>query len=594
MADNTYVPPQFCTGQWRLGNDNECIANHDALLAQQYAAESLEIAGAIVNVFKLLGVHEQGKLLDLTGDGYPLSSGAAPGSDASNAFDISTSSWLSTQQGQAVVTTPAFLGYNFGIKKTSAGTTRYAPPKPVIHQVSTIRIQQGGPSNRVLQARVERSDGDIKVGTITNTGSGNGVIYRPIVSYSSSVGTVRVLATSSSALTVEHLTTGQFGNATVGVEFNSPFISFTPTGAFVAGDEYLIQLTQTWFAAAVINLPNTGNLETISFPPSVPSPNWRLVPLLFTGGATDSWEVIKLELIDYNATALSNIEDDFFLENRDRDYARVSIPIKCHYQPFDSVGDLGKFGFSILDQYVFTCSFAKLVEALGRPIVIGDLIEVTPEVAYDQYLKPVKKYLEVTDAGWSSEGYTPGWLPTLYRFQATQALASTETRDLFGFPQDKLDPTNTILPVDDTVTTVAPLVISKATEALAIDNVPETGQDTSPVSAGLPAMAAIMPVGLATRDDADGTDLYVQDAMPPDNLPYGEGFAFPTNPADGDYFRMNYAPETNIPPRLFKYSAIKMKWIYLETDTRGAYSSYKPSVRNALQSMTKQSLKDKL
>ena len=71
-----------------------------------------------------------------------------------------------------------------------------------------------------------------------------------------------------------------------------------------------------------------------------------------------------------------------------------------------------------------------MIEKLGRPIIIGDIIEVCPEMAYDQNMNLVKKYLEVTDAGWSAEGYTPGWTPLLYRFTAQQLIPGQEHRDI--------------------------------------------------------------------------------------------------------------------------------------------------------------------
>src|SRR5216683_2246005 len=51
---------------------------NDSCLVDEYIEESLNIGGAIVNVYKLLGVHEQGKLLDLTGNGSSISSGDIP------------------------------------------------------------------------------------------------------------------------------------------------------------------------------------------------------------------------------------------------------------------------------------------------------------------------------------------------------------------------------------------------------------------------------------------------------------------------------------------------------------------------------------
>ena len=67
--------------------------------------------------------------------------------------------------------------------------------------------------------------------------------------------------------------------------------------------------------------------------------------------------------------------------------------------------------------------------------------------------------------------------------------------------------------------------------------------------------------------------------MPPDGLPYGEGFKLPEVSAskDGEYFRLYYEPQLNISPRLYKFSLSKGKWIYMETDRRRETTSHKPS-----------------
>ena len=64
---NQILKSETCIGTWRLQSDTACGAN-DTVMANQYVVETLEISGAPINVFKLLGVHEQGKLIDLTGN----------------------------------------------------------------------------------------------------------------------------------------------------------------------------------------------------------------------------------------------------------------------------------------------------------------------------------------------------------------------------------------------------------------------------------------------------------------------------------------------------------------------------------------------
>jgi hypothetical protein len=590
MADQVYVPPSLCIGDWQV--KNECTDAADSKTIEQYNAEALEISGATINVFKLLGVHEQGLLIDLTGKGYPLSSGAAASSDALNAFDSLASTWVSVQVGADVIAVPSYIGYSFGTKKVSSGVEKYARPVYNIQHITTLKIQQSSNVNRrVSQVRVDRANGELKE-QHTFVGVGDGFLVNIQPGYFSQESVIMLIASSATQFDVISSVIGFVGTASVGVPFATKDIRFTIQSGlvpFISGDMFSITLSLDWKRVDVVNLPNTNLLETISISSSVPSPFWRLVPLLFSGGPGDPWEVEKLELIDYQSTSIDNIQDTLFLENRDRDYAQVSIPLKCSYQPFDSIGDMGKFGFSILDQYIFTCSFARMVELLGRPVVVGDVIEVTPELAYDQHLRPVKKFLEVTDAGWSADGYTPQWNPILYRFQAIQLLPSQEVRDIMKMPQEELFTVSDGDFFDKTFnqTTTSIDIASDANAAVAKDKVPETGEDLSAVTTGV---EELWP-SITQRTGG----MYVEDGLPPNGEVFGEGYKLPdvTIANDGDYYRLNYDKNMNIPARLYKFNAIKDRWIYVESDRRFETSSHKPSVRNALVSLTKKSLQDK-
>jgi hypothetical protein len=588
-----YTPPNLCIGTYTLQND--CTDKADNNTIENYIAENIEIAGAKINVFMLRGVHAQGKLMDLVGSGHPISSGTAAGSDIINAFDISASSWISAQGGAS-----AFIGYDFGVKKTIYGTDAYAPAQPVYQHITTLRIQQSSNAlNRVLQARIENSDGTLSH-ALSYSGVGNGRLSILQQGYRPRVSTISVVANSNNNFTIISNVEGVLGTVGLNQQFSNQDIIFSiipDTIPFVIGDTFTLNFNYNWKRVDVINFPNTGNLETINIKPSHAAPLWRIMPTLFAGSNTDPWEVIKLELMDYQATRLDNIQDPIFMENRDRDYASTSIMIKCTYQPMDSIGDLGKFGFSLMDQYAFSCSFARMIELLGRPIVIGDIIEVEPEVQYDAELKPVKKFLEVTDCSWAAEGYSPAWKPMLYRFMASQVLPSQETRDLFGTPEEQQ------YIVDDGSFfdnmgqhQLTPLQITETIKAEVANDVPETGSDgASTIASGMPMVPTPNDGSdLAGRGQTDQRDMYIEDGLPPNGEPYGEGYELPDilTVHDGDYFRLNYAIEVNIPPRLFKYSALKMRWIYQETDCRGAYSSHKPSVRNALISMRSKALNE--
>jgi hypothetical protein len=600
MTTGKYINPNLCIGTFRLQND--CTNNADNQTMENYVAESIEIAGATINVFPLRGVQGQGQLIDLIGTGSPLCSGSLPGFDIANAYNISNDSWKSSYGGDQVVSKPAYIGYDFGIKKTSNGQSKYNIPARNIQHITSLRIQQG--LGKAAQIRVDRSDGTINSNVIFS-GSGNGQLQKLRLGRFPNQVQYIIRAISSTEFKCYSSISGLIKTISLGQLFATDDIEFTINQGdipFNIDDNFTINLELNWIPVDVVNLPNSTNLETVTIKQSVPSPMWRIVPLMFTG--TDNWEIVKLEMLDYQSNRLDTIQDLLYLENRDRDYSNVSVPLKCSYQPMDIIGDLGKFGFSIMDMYAFTCSFARMVELLGRPIVIGDIIEVVPEMQYDANLLPVKKYLEVSDCGWATDGFTPGWKPLLYRFQASQVNPSQENRQIFGTPNQ---PSYTIDDgsfFDNINQQTTPPLISETIKAEAQDSVPRTGSDGArTIASGTPLIPeethydirkpeVAMTMG---RGEYDGRDLYIEDGLPPNNEPYTEGYQLPdlTKAKDGEYFRLNYPIESNIPSRLFRFSAIKFKWIYIETDCRQTYSSHKPSVRNALISLTKKPL-DKL
>jgi hypothetical protein len=98
----TYVAPNINLGTWDLNSD--ACGGKDTVYMENLAAQALEIAGAKVNVFRMLGIHEQGLLQDLTGSGNPISSGSAPGYLLSDAFNANAGTWQSSQVGPAVLT----------------------------------------------------------------------------------------------------------------------------------------------------------------------------------------------------------------------------------------------------------------------------------------------------------------------------------------------------------------------------------------------------------------------------------------------------------------------------------------------------------
>lgn len=575
VPTSPYVPPQLCIGEFSL-TDDECNFN-EAAMQESLAVENLNISGAAVNIFKLLGVHEQGKLIDLTGNGQPLGGGTP-----ANAYDTIAGAWLSAETGTDVVTAPAFIGYDFGIRMTSYNQPENGPDANFTQHITSFRITQGtNPLNRALQVRVDRSNGGYMIDPlkVQFTGSGNGGFGDFISGPSPKPGTFMMMATSPTMFSVMFTGPGGtsvLGLATVGVRFNSPIGSFTIKPGnipYAVNDMFSAEIELEWLRVDVVNLPNASNPVLVRIKQSSASRYWRIVPLSFMGGASaQPWVVEKLELFDFQQTRLDDIQDTLYMENRDRDYAKASIQIKAAYVPFDAVSDLSKFGFQIADIYTFTTTFATMVAALGRPIVVGDVLEIPAEMQYDHNLRPVRKFLEVSDVMWSAEGFTTTYRPVLYKFQAQQLIPSQETRDILGTVDTQkytIDDGSFFAGIEQIQ--IAPLTVTEANEADAQKAVPEKGTNIREQASGTNRFNQ--------PGSFEGTGPYTEAALPPDGAPYETGFKMPdvASSRDGDFFRLEYDPKTKIAARLYKFSAPKNKWIYIETDRRTERTAFRPS-----------------
>lgn len=567
VLPSPYIVPQICVGELDL---NAC--DFADTYQETLAEENLNISGATVNVFKLLGNHEQGKLIDLIGNGKPF-----PGS--ANAFDALAPNYVSQQTGVNVLLN-SYIGYDFGTVKTSYGQEAYAPGAPVLQHITSFRITQPTQNKRALQVRVDRSDGVFKVDPlkIQFSGAGNGSIFNFTPAVDQRPGTLMLTAIDSTNFECyfTSATTEVIGICSVGTRFNSPVGSFTiqpGTIPFAKDDMFSIPVELEWYRVDVLNLPDSPAPVLARIKQSSGSRFWRIVPLSFSGASSgNAWEVEKLELFDFAATRLDDVQDTLFQENRDRDYAPASVPIKASYTPFDSVSDLSKFGFQIGDVYTFTTTFGSMIRALGRPIVTGDVLEVPSEMQYDHNLKPIRKFLEVTDTGWAADGYTSSWKPTTFRFQASQLIPSQEHRDILGtvdtqkYAVDDFDFMNKAGQIQTN-----PLTATEANYAEAKEAVPEKGTNIREVASGTNIFGI--------PGSYDGIGLYVQDGLPPDGQAYTEGFKLPdvSTARDSDFFRLNYDPKTDIPSRLYKFNGVKNSWVYVETDMRKKRSSMKPS-----------------
>lgn len=474
----------------------------DTNLITGYIDEQLNIAGAPLNVYKMLGVYEQGKLIDLAGNGNTIDGGYLSGHPSTNAFDMFATEWQSAQTGTNVIA-KSYIGYDFGPVKLNNGRDRYGIETAVKHDITLIKIKQScNSNNRVKNIRLERSNDGVK-----------------------------------------------------------------------------------WYGVGIAFTGDCDGLVTLSFPKTVPSRFWRIRPLDFNGGINDFWAISALELMDYEKTEVTNIQDRILGENRDRQYLQQPLNMKCYYQPIDITANASKFGFlQTADIYNISVSFGQAVNLLGRPFVVGDIIELPSEQQFTTTLTPIKKYLEITDVAWSTTSYTASWIPTMQRLLATPALASQETQDIFGKLTEDVDSMGLVDNNDGRNVKYQDISnISKTAKAKANTQVSERGQDNADITqisdTAIDYAANYPKLNLNKLNF--NKNPYTDDAMPPNGESFTEGDTLPENPVNGAYHRLTYSNINGkygkeIAPRLYRYSGRKKYWIQLAVDKRFSLRKTKP------------------
>jgi hypothetical protein len=501
LGDGIICPDSSACNNWDITQSN------DACLISDYIEEKINISGAPLNVYKMLGVHAQNTLSDLTGDGSAISSSYLGNFPPKNAFIKFDNEWRSAETGSDVVKY-SFIGYDFGPIRLNNGRLRYGIDTYVKRNLSSIKIMQGCDSkNRVTQVRIERSmDG------------------------------------------------------------------------------------KKWFGVSIEEVADCDGWFTINFPSSVQSRYWRIRPLSFNGSAEDWWSIRGLVLSDSEKTEVSNIQDKIFLENRDRSYQTESIPMKCSYTPIDTQSFLRKWGMSFDNDYYLEVGFRDALMKLGRPFVIGDILQLPSETQYTPDMTPVLKYLEVTDVSWSVNGFTPSWQPTMQRLTAKPLIASQETQDITGKLTRSIDSSG-LMDIDDGVAGKKYQDysgISQNIKAESNNYVPEKGEDYAVIKKlSKDVIDWGDKIGKDMRRYDRNRNVYGIDAMPPNELPYTQGDEFPTKPSNGDYHRLTYDHiNSDLPARLYRYSSAKERWIYLETDRRASIRDTLPPYQEFIDSNT--------
>lgn len=289
-------------------------------------------------------------------------------------------------------------------------------------------------------------------------------------------------------------------------------------------------------------------------------------------------------------SGVTSIQDLLFLENRDRKYDSDVYVLRSLYRLNDNDFDLSQFGLFLSGDTMFMVFHLNdMVEALGRKIMVGDVMELPHLKDYypldDGLPVALKRYYVVQDATRAAEGFAPTWYPHLWRVKVQPLVDSQEYKDILNII--KVDTDND--GVEDTAigdlfsTYDKYLEINDAIVSRAENELPASGYDTSfiyhaPVDQnGYPGDPSALDASEITEDTSESvidasaqtviSSSKVQGYLTGDGqLPNGgvvaAGITFPSSPEVGDYYlRLDY-----IPNRLFRYDG--RRWVKIEDNVR--------------------------
>ena len=189
----------------------------------------------------------------------------------------------------------------------------------------------------------------------------------------------------------------------------------------------------------------------------------RIISEQFTAGSTDLYvhkylgptnqgASIDYTQPDYDVLAPTNIQDLLFLENRDRTYDPDVYRLRGHYNVQNLDFDLSQFGLFLNNDIIFiTVHYNDMIDLIGRKLMVGDVIELPHLLDYNPLKETIpvalKRFMQVTDANYASEGFSPTWFPHLWRIKCEPLVDSEEFSQILAAPIDQ----DTYLGIWDTI-----------------------------------------------------------------------------------------------------------------------------------------------
>lgn len=176
----------------------------------------------------------------------------------------------------------------------------------------------------------------------------------------------------------------------------------------------------------------------------------RTISEMLTAGATDLYihkylgptnqgESVDATQPQYDKLDPTNIQDLLFLENRDRTYDPNVYRLRGHYNVQNLDFDLSQFGLFLNNDIIFiTVHYNDMIEIMGRKLMVGDVIELPHLVDYNPLRDTIpvglKRFMQITDANYASEGFSQTWFPHLWRIKCEPLVDSQEFSQILSEP----------------------------------------------------------------------------------------------------------------------------------------------------------------
>jgi hypothetical protein len=156
-------------------------------------------------------------------------------------------------------------------------------------------------------------------------------------------------------------------------------------------------------------------------------------------GPTNQGPSIDYTQPEYDSLNPLNIQDLLFLENRDRTYDPNIYRLRGHYNVQNLDFDLSQFGLFLNNDIIFiNVHYNDMIDIVGRKLMVGDVLELPHLLDYNPLKETIpvalKRFYSITDANFSSDGFSQTWYPHMWRIKCEPLVDSEEFSQILAEP----------------------------------------------------------------------------------------------------------------------------------------------------------------